>query len=205
MERTAIAGMRRCLRSGRGLRCATQSTTVKCVAASICPARSIAKTAGISSSTANTNAQVKNSTSTSLRTRLTDNSLSSLRRDYSTSPVSQESATSASAPESSPQGTIGKGEAGIPLEAVRAQEALVAPSHLDAAESEIWELLNRELKPERLEVKDVSGGCGSMYAIEVKSERFRGLGMLKQQRLVNEVLGERVKQWHGVQMKTGIP
>lgn len=44
-----------------------------------------------------------------------------------------------------------------------------------------------------------------MYAIEVTSEKFRGLGMLKQQRLVNGVLGERVKGWHGVQMKTGVP
>lgn len=62
----------------------------------------------------------------------------------------------------------------------------MAPTHLDEAERDIFEILNKELEPEALEVKDISGGCGSMYAIDVKSERFRGLGMLKQQRLVNE-------------------
>ena len=56
-----------------------------------------------------------------------------------------------------------------------------------------------------LQVKDISGGCGSMYWIDIVSERFRGLGMLKQQRLVNEVLKEEVKGWHGVQLKTRIP
>jgi len=128
---------------------------------------------------------------TILRTRLTD--IKSLRRLYSSSSPS------------SIQGTIGQGEAGIPSEAARTKEVLTAPSHLDEAEKDIFDVLNRELKPHRLEVKDVSGGCGSMYAIEVTSERFRGLGMLKQQRLVNGVLGERVKGWHGVQMKTGVP
>jgi BolA-like protein 3 len=29
--------------------------------------------------------------------------------------------------------------------------------------------------------------------------------MLKQQRLVNEVLGEEIKGWHGVQLKTRVP
>jgi acid stress-induced BolA-like protein IbaG/YrbA len=55
------------------------------------------------------------------------------------------------------------------------------------------------------QVQDISGGCGSMYGIEVVSERFRGLSMLKQQRLVNEVLGEEIKGWHGVQLKTRAP
>lgn len=87
----------------------------------------------------------------------------------------------------------------------RNKGVLVAPDHMDDAEKDIFDVLNGELEPSRLVVKDVSGGCGSMYSIEVESERFRGLGMLKQQRLVNEVLGERVKGWHGVQMKTGVP
>jgi len=54
-------------------------------------------------------------------------------------------------------------------------------------------------------VRDVSGGCGSMYAIEIVSERFRGMGMLAQQRLVNGVLGEEIKGWHGVQLRTRAP
>lgn len=66
-------------------------------------------------------------------------------------------------------------------------------------------MLNRELRPEKLEVQDISGGCGSMYGIEVVAERFRGLSMLRQQRLVNEVLGEEIKGWHGVQLRTRAP
>lgn len=43
-----------------------------------------------------------------------------------------------------------------------------------------------------------------MYAIEVASERFRGLRMMQQHRLVNEVLAEEIKTWHGVQLKTKV-
>lgn len=79
---------------------------------------------------------------------------------------------------------------------------LEKPTDLDEHESELWDLLIAELTPTQLTVRDVSGGCGSMYAIDVTSPAFRGLGMLKQQRLVNSVLGERVKGWHGVQLRT---
>lgn len=44
-----------------------------------------------------------------------------------------------------------------------------------------------------------------MYGIEIVSEAFRGLNMLKQQRLVNEILGDEIKKWHGVQLKTRTP
>jgi stress-induced morphogen len=115
-----------------------------------------------------------------------------IRRGYSTS-------------ESSIAGTIGKGEQGIADEIQRGKEMLMAPEHLNEKEREIWEMLMRELKAEKLEVQDISGGCGSMYGIEVVSERFRGLSMLKQQRLVNEVLAEEIKGWHGVQLKTRAP
>lgn len=106
---------------------------------------------------------------------------------------------------SSVAGTIGAGEAGIPEEAARTKELLEAPEHLNAKEKQIFELLNKEFRAEKLEVQDISGGCGSMYGIEVVSERFRGLSMLRQQRLVNEVLGEEIKGWHGVQLRTRAP
>lgn len=66
-------------------------------------------------------------------------------------------------------------------------------------------MLQRELNPVKLDVQDISGGCGSMYGIEIVSERFRGLSMLKQQRLVNQVLGEEIRGWHGVQLRTSVP
>ncbi|KAF3006294.1 hypothetical protein E8E14_009473, partial [Neopestalotiopsis sp. 37M] len=67
------------------------------------------------------------------------------------------------------------------------------PDYLDAAESEIWDKLTAEFAPTELMVQDVSGGCGSMYGIEIASEKFRGTNMLKQQRMVNAVLGEQMK------------
>lgn len=44
-----------------------------------------------------------------------------------------------------------------------------------------------------------------MYGIEVASEKFRGTNMLKQQRMVNSILGDLMKDWHGVQLKTRVP
>ncbi|PQE09319.1 Altered inheritance of mitochondria 1 protein [Rutstroemia sp. NJR-2017a BVV2] len=116
-----------------------------------------------------------------------------IRRSYSSSS------------ESTIQGTIGLGASGVASEAARAAEALQAPDHLDEAERRIWDKLNTELQPEKLSVQDVSGGCGSMYAIDVVSRQFKGMNMLKQQRLVNKVLGEEIKGWHGVQLSTKAP
>ncbi|KAL7276482.1 hypothetical protein RUND412_000544 [Rhizina undulata] len=79
---------------------------------------------------------------------------------------------------------------------------LQAPDHLDEKERHIFEKLLKELGPSRLEVQDVSGGCGSMYAIEIASKKFKGLTMVKQHRLVNDILGEEIKGWHGMQLRT---
>lgn len=45
-----------------------------------------------------------------------------------------------------------------------------------------------------------------MYGIEVVSEKFRGLNMLKQQRMVNAALKELMDRegWHGVQIRTRV-
>ncbi|KAI1451916.1 bola-like protein [Annulohypoxylon moriforme] len=79
------------------------------------------------------------------------------------------------------------------------------PDYLDNDESAIWDKLATEFAPTELTVQDISGGCGSMYAIEIASEKFRGINMLKQQRMVNAVLGEQMKNWHGVQLRTKVP
>jgi BolA-like protein 3 len=79
------------------------------------------------------------------------------------------------------------------------------PTHLDAAESEIWNRLSLGLAPSELSVEDVSGGCGSMYSIEIASQKFKGQSVLQQQRMVNGVIADLVKGWHGLQLKTRIP
>lgn len=83
--------------------------------------------------------------------------------------------------------------------------APTAPDYLDEAERRIFDILVKDLSPTKLEVQDISGGCGSMYALDIVSEQFAGLPVIKQHRLVNKVLGEEIKKWHGVQLKTKAP
>ncbi|KAG2732419.1 hypothetical protein G9P44_004836 [Scheffersomyces stipitis] len=73
---------------------------------------------------------------------------------------------------------------------------------MDEYEKKIYGILKSEFEPKSLSVKDVSGGCGSMFAIVVESERFKGIPMIKQHRLVNETLKDEIAQWHGLQLKT---
>ncbi|KAF5129927.1 BolA-like protein 3 [Metarhizium anisopliae] len=72
------------------------------------------------------------------------------------------------------------------------------------AESAIADLLRAKLQPTELLVRDVSGGCGSMYAIDIASPAFKGATMLKQQRMVNAALGDVMRAWHGVQLNTRV-
>ncbi|KAF7544683.1 hypothetical protein G7046_g9735 [Stylonectria norvegica] len=44
-----------------------------------------------------------------------------------------------------------------------------------------------------------------MYAIDITAAAFRGQSILKQQRMVNAALGDLVKTWHGVQIRTKVP
>ncbi|EMC99253.1 hypothetical protein BAUCODRAFT_50498, partial [Baudoinia panamericana UAMH 10762] len=80
--------------------------------------------------------------------------------------------------------------------------AVEPPDYLDERERKIFDTVKQELKPTKLEVQDISGGCGSMYALDIVSESFKGLPVIKQHRLVNKILGEEIKNWHGVQLKT---
>ncbi|OLN81431.1 Altered inheritance of mitochondria protein 1 [Colletotrichum chlorophyti] len=111
------------------------------------------------------------------------------------------SSSSPFAPQSSPQVPPKRFYSAAPENA----SPLEKPDHLDAAESTIWDKLVAEFAPSELIVQDVSGGCGSMYAIDITSAKFKGANMLKQQRMVNAVLGDMMKQWHGVQLRTKAP
>ena len=44
-----------------------------------------------------------------------------------------------------------------------------------------------------------------MYALDIVSWHFKGLPVIKQHRLVNELLAEELRRWHGVQLKTKAP
>ncbi|CAR26766.1 hypothetical protein ZYGR_0I00370 [Zygosaccharomyces rouxii] len=66
----------------------------------------------------------------------------------------------------------------------------------------VYDKLAKALEPKSLQVVDVSGGCGSMFAISVISDKFQGLPMVKQHKIVNELLKDHIKSWHGLQLRT---
>ncbi|KAK1987742.1 bola-like protein [Colletotrichum cereale] len=127
-------------------------------------------------------------------------------RDYSSrfSPANRSGPSNAFAARSTSQSTQTSARRCYSSE-TPALPALEKPDHLDTAESTIWDKLVAEFAPSELIVQDVSGGCGSMYAIDITSAKFKGANMLKQQRMVNAVLGDMMKEWHGVQLRTKAP
>lgn len=76
------------------------------------------------------------------------------------------------------------------------------PPVLTEGEQLLNDKLLSQLAGAKVEVQDVSGGCGSFYAISISHPSFKGLSTIKQHRLVNEVLKDEIKVMHGLQLKT---
>ncbi|KDQ64976.1 hypothetical protein JAAARDRAFT_28637 [Jaapia argillacea MUCL 33604] len=76
------------------------------------------------------------------------------------------------------------------------------PRDLSEGEQNIYSKLQEKFTPTELLVQDVSGGCGSFYAITIASTAFKGLPIIKQHRLVNDVLKQEFEGIHGLQLKT---
>ncbi|KAJ2094833.1 hypothetical protein IW146_010624, partial [Coemansia sp. RSA 922] len=72
-------------------------------------------------------------------------------------------------------------------------------------ERHIFDRLRQELVPTKLAVTDSSGGCGSMYVVEIEAECFRGLTRVKQTKLVNALLKEELKEMHGMRVICTVP
>ena len=77
-----------------------------------------------------------------------------------------------------------------------------APS---AVEQELEEKLLSSLPSSKVVVRDMSGGCGTMYKIDVESDSFQGLGTVKQHQLVTKILKEEIPNWHGFTLNTSVP
>jgi len=77
-----------------------------------------------------------------------------------------------------------------------------APPTLSEGEQAIHAKLTAKFAPSRLQVQDVSGGCGSFYAITIASQAFQGLPIVKQHKLVTETLKQEIEGIHGLQIKT---
>ncbi|GJN90512.1 hypothetical protein Rhopal_003523-T1 [Rhodotorula paludigena] len=76
---------------------------------------------------------------------------------------------------------------------------------LTDGEKTLKDRLEQGLDGAKVQVQDVSGGCGSFYAISVEHESFKGLSMIKQHRIVNDLLKDDIKGMHGLQLKTKAP
>jgi len=69
-------------------------------------------------------------------------------------------------------------------------------------ESKINSILEAELKPSKLEVKDTSGGCGAMFDIKVSSAMFAGQSLVAQHKMVTNAIKAEIKEIHGLTLKT---
>ncbi|KAG5717509.1 hypothetical protein E4T56_gene3522 [Termitomyces sp. T112] len=83
---------------------------------------------------------------------------------------------------------------------------LNAPSSNEQLDGErlIESKLVEKFSPCQVKVQDVSGGCGTFYAINISSPAFAGLSVVKQHRLVTDALKEEVPGMHGLQIKTSV-
>ncbi|KAK9446685.1 bola protein [Limtongia smithiae] len=84
----------------------------------------------------------------------------------------------------------------------RAFSAEAADPSSSQYEKYLADKLDSAFAPSALSVRDISGGCGSMFAINIVSKAFAGKPMVRQHRMVNDVLQEDIKRWHGIQLKT---
>lgn len=87
---------------------------------------------------------------------------------------------------------------------IRTFAVKAAPTGMTEGELHIFNLLNDKLDPGSLAVQDVSGGCGEFYHVQVSSKAFKGMPMIKQHRLVQQILKEEIKGFHGIQLQTSI-
>lgn len=72
---------------------------------------------------------------------------------------------------------------------------------LSEGEQALKTKLEKALEGAKVDVQDVSGGCGSFYAISIAHESFKGLNTMKQHRIVNGLLAEEIKGMHGLQVR----
>jgi len=74
-------------------------------------------------------------------------------------------------------------------------------------EKKLIDMLRKRFpKAKQIEVMDISGGCGSMYAIYVETIEFKNIRTVKQHQLINDVLKAEIKNnMHGLRIQTAVP
>lgn len=74
-----------------------------------------------------------------------------------------------------------------------------------AEENNLRLKLEQGLNASLVQVRDTSGGCGSFYAIYVVSDKFNGVRLIDQHRMVKDLLQSEVKSIHGLTLTTKTP
>ncbi|THV05442.1 bola-like protein [Dendrothele bispora CBS 962.96] len=74
------------------------------------------------------------------------------------------------------------------------------PTDATEGERNIYQKLTEKFAPSHLQVQDVSGGCGTFYAITISSQVFEGLPIVKQHKLVTQTLKQEIEGIHGLQV-----
>ncbi|KAJ1819650.1 hypothetical protein LPJ75_001139 [Coemansia sp. RSA 2598] len=107
--------------------------------------------------------------------------------------------STAAAPIAQTQGRAGQ------MAAILRRRYSEQPSLGTDGEKHIFDKLQRELSPTKLTVKDASGGCGSMYVVEIEAECFRGKSRVNQTKMVNSLLKQELKDMHGMRVLCTVP
>ena len=74
-----------------------------------------------------------------------------------------------------------------------------------ATESAIEAKLHKALTVKDVNVRDTSGGCGTMFEIRVTAEEFRSKSIVQQHKIVTKALQSDISQWHGFTLLTSSP
>eukprot|EP00128_Syssomonas_multiformis_P010756 Colp12_sorted_trinity150504_noHs@14534 len=76
---------------------------------------------------------------------------------------------------------------------------------MSEGEQAIYDKLMSTLKCTKLEVTDISHGCGAMYRVEAESAEFAGKSLVAQHMRVKDVLKDEIKNMHGITITTRAP
>lgn len=87
---------------------------------------------------------------------------------------------------------------------IRRHSACCGGDHqMSEAEKNMNKLLTDNIKGcSRVEVHDVSNGCGSMFDVVVEATSFQGKSKVAQHKIVTNILREQIKSMHGLTIKT---
>ncbi|KAJ7937344.1 bola protein [Mycena leptocephala] len=83
----------------------------------------------------------------------------------------------------------------------RFSDVTVTPTN---KEQIIYNKLTERFSPSQLQIADISGGCGTFFAITIASEAFKGIPMVKQHQLVTQTIKAEIEEIHGLQVRVAI-